>query len=439
MVGTLHIIGGGMAGLAAAVDAVGTCKHIVLHEAGSVCGGRARSYDDKHLGCRIDNGNHLFLSANKAIFRYLNLIGAVETLTGPKTPLFPFIDVLEDVRWTLSLSRGKLPWWLFQSHRRVPDMRLLELRSLYKLLVATRNTTVAECLLPGTFSQRLLMPFSISALNTSCETGSAALLGAVVRESLFQGGNACIPWFVREGLSETFVTPALAYLRYMQAEIRLQSRITRIDVSQESPPHQRVTALHTTHGAIPLTQDDQVILAVTAPVAQNLLGEHIPHFTTPTDFESILNLHFRLDTPPVPLGSLARCGFIGVIGGIAEWIFLRDSVISVTVSAANRFSDDNLEHLVHRIWYDVRRACDSVLSYPLPLDPPAQRVVWEKRATFAATPLQNHLRPGPTTLLTNLVIAGDWTSTELPATVEGAMRSGMKAVEILGLKKPILH
>ncbi len=439
MVGTLHIIGGGMAGLAAAVEAVGTCKHIVLHESGNVCGGRARSYDDKHLGSHIDNGNHLFLSANKTIFRYLNLIGSVETLTGPKAPLFPFVDLRDDLRWTLSLSRGKLPWWLLQPHRRVPEMRLSELRSLYKLFSATGQTTVTECLLPGTLSRRLLIPLSISALNTPCEISSAALLGAVLRESLFHGGKACIPWFVSKGLSETFVTPALAYLRYMQAEIRLQSRITRLETSQESFPYRRVTALHTSHGLIPLTRDDQVILAVPAPIAKSLLGQHIPHLTVPTEFESILNVHFRLDTPPIPIGSLARCGFIGIIGGIAEWIFLRDHIISVTVSAANRFASKNSDDLIHKIWHDVRRACDPTLSHPLPLHPTAQRTIWEKRATFSATSAQNHLRPGSTTLLTNLALAGDWISTGLPATIEGAMRSGVQAVEILGLKRPSLH
>ena len=82
---------------------------------------------------------------------------------------------------------------------------------------------------------------------------------------------------------------------------------------------------------------------------------------------------------------------------------------------------------------------DAALSHPLPLYPAAQRMIWEKRATFAATPAQNHLRPGQTTLLTNLALAGDWVSTGLPATVEGAMRSGVQAVEILGLKRPTLH
>ncbi|KAA8386644.1 hypothetical protein FOH24_14845 [Acetobacter tropicalis] len=431
MAGTLHIIGGGMAGLAAAVEAAGAGKHIVLHEAGRACGGRARSYEDRQIGCRIDNGNHLLLSANKTVFRYLAMTGGLDTLTGPREPLFPFVDLAEDARWTLDLSRGRVPWWVFQPHRRVPDMRLVELRSLQKLMSAKEDQTVAECLLPGAFSRRLLEPFAISALNTPCETGSAALLGAVIRESLSLGGEACVPWYARDGLSETLVDPALAHLRVMQAEIRTQSRIGGLDIECG-----RITALHGPEGSIPLTDEDFVILAVPAPVAAGLLDGRVQGFTAPDAFESILNLHFRLAAPPRPLGTFAKSGFMGLVGSIAEWVFLRDDILSVTVSAANRFTEQDPDELARTIWQDVRHACDPVLMEALPDTPPQQRVVWEKRATFAATPEQNRLRPGPATALVNLALAGDWTATGLPATLEGAMRSGVRAVYTLGLRSP---
>jgi uncharacterized protein with NAD-binding domain and iron-sulfur cluster len=127
---------------------------------------------------------------------------------------------------------------------------------------------------------------------------------------------------------------------------------------------------------------------------------------------------------------------MGVVGGIAEWVFLRGSVLSVTVSAANRHAARDPEDLARAIWREVRRACDPTLSIPLPAAPAEQRIVWEKRATFAATPEQNRLRPGPATPLANLALAGDWTNTGLPATLEGAMRSGILAVHALGLRAP---
>lgn len=173
-----------------------------------------------------------------------------------------------------------------------------------------------------------------------------------------------------------------------------------------------------------------------APVAHTLLANKIAGITVPTEFESILNLHFRLDERPIPQGSFAQCGFMGVIGGVTEWVFLRENILSVTVSAANRYADQNQDDLARTIWQEVCRACDAVLEQPLPPAPAAQRVVWEKRATFAATPEQNRLRCGPATPLVNLALAGDWTNTGLPATLEGAMRSGVQAVHTLGIKHP---
>ena len=429
MARTLHIIGGGMAGLAAATEAAGCGMRVIVHEAGRACGGRARSYHDRQLDCRIDNGNHLLLSANTTVFRYLALTGATDTLTGPGAPVFPFADLTEDNRWTLTLSSGKVPWWMFMPHRRVPGMRLAELSSLKKLLSAGEDQTVSECLAPGALTRRLLEPFAISALNTPCETASAALLGAVVRDSLAQGGKACIPWYPKTGLSETFVNPALAHLRIMRAEVRTQSRITGLDIARG-----RVTALHTGGGdPITLTEEDRVILAVPPQVASSLLAGRVDGFTAPDEAESILNLHFVLQEAPIPTGSFARCGFMGLVGSVAEWVFLRDNILSVTVSAASRFAERDQEELIRTIWHDLRRACDPVLQSPLPANPLRQRPVWEKRATFAATPAQNRLRPGPATSLVNLALAGDWTATGLPSTLEGAMRSGVKAVHTLGL------
>ena len=88
----VHIIGGGLAGLSAAVEVVGRAR-VTVYEAGPACGGRARSFYDKALDTRIDNGNHLILSANKATFRYLGRIGAHRTLKGPGAPLFPWFDL----------------------------------------------------------------------------------------------------------------------------------------------------------------------------------------------------------------------------------------------------------------------------------------------------------------------------------------------------------
>src|SRR6266404_5492128 len=121
--GIVHIVGAGLAGLAAAVRLAGAGRKVVLHEASGHAGGRCRSYFDTELGCRIDNGNHLLLSGNHAALDYLERVGALGTLEGPSKAIFPFIDAATGQRWTVEPNRGPVPWWILQENRRVPGSR----------------------------------------------------------------------------------------------------------------------------------------------------------------------------------------------------------------------------------------------------------------------------------------------------------------------------
>ena len=406
----VHVVGAGLAGLAAAMSAVDRGLRVTLHEAGPAAGGRCRSYFDRALGCRIDNGNHLLLSGNSAAFAFLDQVGSRGTLAGPREAAFPFMDLGSGERWTVRPSRGRLPFWLLRPTRRVPGTRLVDYLQLLALRRANAGATVAATLAPGALYRRLLEPLAVAALNTPPETASARLLAAVIGESLAEGAAACIPAFPREGLSETFVDPALAYLRSRGAEIRLASRIAAVAQAGGG-----VAGL----GPEALASDDAVVLAVPAPVAAALL----PGLTVPDAFESILNLHYRFDAAPP--GGFGEAQFIGLIGGLAEWAFVKPGVVSVTISAANRHLDADPVALAQQVWQELR----TVLGIEEPIPP--WRVLKEKRATFAATPDQDGKRPPPRTALANLVLAGDWTATGLPATIEGAIRSGRRAVDTL--------
>jgi uncharacterized protein with NAD-binding domain and iron-sulfur cluster len=119
-------------------------------------------------------------------------------------------------------------------------------------------------------------------------------------------------------------------------------------------------------------------------------------------------------------------GFWGLLGGLAQWVFVKKGVVSVTVSAANGTLETDPETLAQRAFADVA-ALFGHTAAPLP----PFRVIREKRATFAATPANERRRPGPRVGLANLALAGDWTATGLPATIEGAIRSGFTAAEVL--------
>ncbi len=117
---------------------------------------------------------------------------------------------------------------------------------------------------------------------------------------------------------------------------------------------------------------------------------------------------------------------LGLIGGTADWIFLRGAIVSLTVSAATGLVDEPSEDIARKMWRDTARALELAPA----LNPPI-RVIKEKRATFAQTPAALALRAPARTAWANLLLAGDWTDTGYPATIESAVRSGRKAAEIV--------
>jgi len=210
-------------------------------------------------------------------------------------------------------------------------------------------------------------------------------------------------------LAAAFVDPALAYLKAKGATVRLSTRLRGITLGRRN-----ILAMDLGEAAMPLTPNDAMVLAIPPWAAKDL----IPTLTTPDDFRAIVNAHFKM---PAPAGAPAM---LGVIGGTAEWIFTFPDRISVTVSGADAIVDQDREDLAIRIWADVSKA----LGIAAPM--PGWQIVKEKRATFAATPAQDARRPAARTGWPNLSLAGDWTQTGLPATIEGALRSGESAAAL---------
>ena len=403
----IHIIGAGLAGLSAAVELANAGARIFVHESAKVAGGRCRSYFDPQLGMEIDNGNHLLLSGNAHALTYIRRIGAEDRLTQAPQARFPFVDLRNGRRWTIAPSRGPLPLWLFSRDRRAPGANLRDHMNMLKLIWAGGDAPIEERIAcHGPLYENLTRPFLLAALNTDPAIASSALARQIMRETLAKGAAACQPIIAHEGLSKAFIEPALAYLAKRNVRVALSDRIRAISFHEG-----RAAALHFDDHAIELTEDEVVISAVPPNIAASL----VPGLSTPDAFNAIVNAHFAI-APPTGMPLMT-----GIVGATSEWLFAYRDRLSVTISAANHLLERPLEDLAKEIWREVAQ----IAGVDAPLPP--WRILREKRATFAATPNQNRRRPGVRTAYSNFLLAGDWTATGLPATIEGAITSGVIA------------
>ncbi|WP_042695837.1 hydroxysqualene dehydroxylase HpnE, partial [Azospirillum sp. B506] len=410
--GIVHIVGAGLAGLAAAVRLAETGRRVVVYDQAPQAGGRCRSFHDATLGRSIDNGNHMVLSGNRALLDYARRTGGLDALEEMRSAAFPFLDLRDGAVWTL--CPGGL--WLFDPARRVPGSRAIDYLAALRCLTAGRHHSVADRLSrDGVLFERLWRPLAVSALNGPVERVSARLFGAVLRETLLRGEAACRPILAPRGLSAAFVDPALAWLRTAGAELHLGARIDGLNFADG-----RVAGFSAGGSAVSLGAADSVILAAPAWVAERLL----PGLTVPPPGPAIVNLHFRLDVAARLPGGLP---FLGLVGGTAEWLFARDDLLSVTVSDADALAHLSAEEIAGRIWAEIGPHLTPAARLGGRIPP--VRVVKERRATPNQSPESVARRPGPCTRWSNLILAGDWTETGLPATLEAAIRSGNRAAE----------
>ena len=406
-----HIVGAGISGLSAAVRLANAGFKVRVYEATQQAGGRCRSYFDAATNLTIDNGNHLLLSGNSHALAYAKSIGTEAGLVGPKRAQFPFVDLATGKRWQLDLGDGRLPLWLFDRERRVPDTTLSDYLALMPLIWSQPSRLVGDAIpTKGILYQRLVQPLLLAALNVDPPVGSAGLAGAIVRETLLAGGRACRPLIARDGLSAVLVEPAVKLLQGKGADVAFSKELRGFGSAADL-----INELNFGDETIAVGPSDVVVLAVPPRSAASLL----PGLKTPSKFKAIVNGHFRVDpprdAPPI----------LGVVGGLVEWVFAFPQRLSITISGADRLVDMPREELAQALWRDVCQATG--VSGELP----PWQIVRERRATFEATPEQNALRPGPKTAFKNLFLAGDWTDTGLPATIEGSVRSGDRAADLV--------
>ena len=420
---TIHIIGGGLAGLSSGVKLLKSKKkqNIILYESTSLFGGRCRSYNDKDFKCSLDNGNHLIIKAYKNTFRYLKEIGSTNTLKYNENTFYPFVDIKYSKSWEVKPYSNFIPWWIFFSSYRPDNISFLDFIKSFKLAFSKKNQRVSDIINENSLIyKRFWKPFTIAVLNTHPKEASAKLLWKIIIKTLFLGNNPLQPFVVKKSLNESLIKPGIKKILKYGGKIKTNYRLKKINFKNNFAKE-----IIFQNKSVILNEEDIVILTV----PPNILNKILPNITTPKKNNCILNIHFKLNkniTIILPKNSF----FLGVIGGLTDWIFKKENVLSITISAANNLNMYSNEKISKMIWKEIKQIFKIQKNYI-----PKYKIIREKTATFLQSPEEIFKKPKMHTKYSNIFLAGDWIDNGLPATIEGAITSGFNIAHYINENK----
>ncbi|MBS1912480.1 MAG: FAD-dependent oxidoreductase [Bacteroidetes bacterium] len=433
------VIGGGVAGIAAAVGLVSRGIPPILLESRPYLGGRVRSFVHERTGDEIDNGQHLLMGCYHGTFRLLETIGTRNLIRLQPTLSVEFRDA--DGRRSLLHAPNAVPSPLdvLIGMLRLQTLSLRERAALVRiglaLMVRTPRAeeTVQEYLVRHGQStntqQRIWDPIAIATLNTPTRDASALLFANVMRLAFLGRGDDSHLAFPRAGLSR-LLEPANAYVAAHGGSIRLGTTVTSITEHVEGSQTRYEIGVKDGPPIVART----IIAALPERALRPLLPAGSPPVSRlPADgamgYAPIVSLYLWYDRPLTNLPE-----FAALIGTNVQWMFNRRRIdgsqndmfpglLSCTISAAFEESATAIELIVATADRELRGAFPEMAGARLM----ESQVIKEKQATFAATPAAQRAREGTSMHHGGFVLAGDWTTTDLPATIEGAVRSGWRA------------
>lgn len=432
------VIGGGFAGLAAGVALAGAGRRVRLLEANPYLGGRARSWTDPVTNSTVDNGQHLFMGCYEATLKFLKTIGTLDRIHFQKGLAVSFLERGGRLT-TLECPRLPSPFHLLAgvarsaSFTRREKLEIVQLGG--RLRWSSRNgnsrLTVDQWLRQLGQSESLRRNFwdllCIAAMNEDPEIASAALFERVLRLALFSSPEDSRLGLARVGLSDCYTGAAADYV---------QARGGRIDLG--SPVRRLILDGNRCNG-VELGDGDRIEAeTVISTVPWFTLGEILPgelgqadsFFAAVTSLRPapIISINLWFDRPVTDLE------FAGLRGTTIQWLFNKGKIlghgenyIALVVSGAHLIVDRPKEELVAVALQDLADLLPGVQHVRVL----RSLVVKERQATFSPSCEVEAIRPPASTPIKGLYLAGDWTATGLPATIEGAVRSAYAAVKVV--------
>ena len=428
------IIGGGMAGMAAATRLASRGIQATLLEAAPQLGGRARSVAIEHNSqvIQLDNGQHIALGAYHETLKLLATIGVQEKDAFLRVPLqlemrdgrqTAFnLKTAHYLPATISQLIGFLTCTGLSWHERLAVIRLM-LRLKKANYQLTNDTALAEFLQQNQQSSNtnalLWEPLCLAALNTPINLASSKIFLNVLKDTFKNKHNSdfLLP---KLDLSQLFSQPITRYVTANQGSVTLNQRVKKIT------PNNNGYQITATEKSI---EASHVIIAMSPARLRNVIGDlpklnFIADQTDSYTYQPIYTIYLQYAT-----GATLPKPMLGLTGGVSQWVFDRGilcnqhGLMAVIISASGRHQQYTQDTLALRVAQELRDA------FPHLTKPLWHKVIAEKRATFSCN--VNLPRPAHVTPYANLFLAGDFTCADYPATIEGAVRSGVACADLV--------
>ncbi len=431
------IIGGGFSGLAAGIELSERGFAVTLLERRNHLGGRAYSFTDAKTGDTVDNGQHLFMGCYYNTIDFLKRIGCLDKLHFQERTQIDFLDAEN------GFDRFECPVLPAPLHVLAGLFRMKGLSfgdkfralNLRRILQSKPNgngaLTVTELLKKlhqsKRINERFWHPMVVATLNESPDVASSKMLIKVLQDAFGAGREASAMGISSVGLSDLYVDGASQFITGRGGEIRTLATVNRIVIESD-----KVIALELKNGE--RLEADYIISAVPPSALLQMFDEEVreQHFKYLEKLKAapIVSINLWFDR------SIIDRKFVGLIGTQVQWLFNKDKIaatsknsnhLALIISAAYGYVDWTKEQLVELALRELHQLIPESSQANLL----HSTIVKEREATISHTIESDAIRPAAQTPIANLLLAGDWTDTGLPATIESAVLSGYTAARAI--------
>ncbi|MFC2119730.1 hydroxysqualene dehydroxylase HpnE [Bacteroidota bacterium] len=417
------VIGGGIAGLASAAYLTKQNIKVTLLESTPKLGGRAYSFTEHKSNDVVDNGQHILMGCYSDTLNFIKLIGAKENFIYQKSLRINFLTK-ESTHVRLKSFTSVYPFNLLFALLNFNAITLIDRLALLKFIIKLPFTShqklvdknVRDWLKEEKQSDNTIKSLweiiAVGALNTNIDKASAFMFREILMKIFFNGNFASTIILPKYGLSDAYVKNAKEFIESNGGEIKLSSSV------KEFISDNKIVEIKTTDEVY--KDFDYVISAIPFYAFNNMYPELFLDEKIEFEYSSILNIHIWLNNSPM------KEHFYGLIDSPVHWIFNKGNHINLVISDADYLIDKSAE--------EIYKMCISELIKYTKLeesDVLQYKVLKEKRATFIPSNKITNTRPSSKTKIANLFLAGDWTNTGLPSTIESAVKSGRIAADLI--------